>query len=676
VKFAEPMWLLGSLLAVVVAAFYVIGGLRALALTKRFGQPDLVARLLTARAGARRAVKGGLVVLAVALAFVALSGPQYGRGTRLIPATNLDCVIVLDYSKSMYARDVAPNRTERAKAEVAQLIADLPGTRFGAVAFAGEPLSFPLTSDGAAIAQFFRQTTPNDMPVGGTAIARALEAARDLLQRDPLSAKHQKVIVLVTDGEDLEGDPVAVAAAAAKDGTVVHVVQVGTRAPEVLPEVDELGQVKGIRRGEDGKPLTTSLTAEGEAQLTQIASAASGLLVQAEAGQTGLSEISKALKRLMTEELAERVETVYADIFYYPLGLAVLLLLVEVFIGTSPRRSRARLAQLGMLCALAVGCKDTEREVFSRYSPVVDRAVTAIDTHDAGDAHALLSEYLSTGRCKAGELGTPEQVRALPHAGFDLALALFELAERFGGKFGELPPAKEDAEASAKLASRSQQVDCALRLVRVIAADEDVPLELRARAHYLSGNLEFLRHDFKNAITSYDQALELMPGGTGDAGTELGTIAAFNRALALHLAEEEEKNKPPQPDAGPPQEPGDAGAPSDEGTDSEQSNSDDRSGDEPPDKNEEPEKNEEPKPEPSGSSNPEQPEPGNTGPEQSPPSPDPKSSAPEPPPTAPSGSGPSLSQDDRILDELERAPMFQHVDGKQRGRARVTLEDK
>ena len=96
-------------------------------------------------------------MLAVAIGFVALAQPQYGRGTRIVPATNLDVVIVLDYSKSMYAKDVSPSRTERAKSEVSRLIGDLPGARFGAVAFAGEPISFPLTSDGAAIAQMKKE---------------------------------------------------------------------------------------------------------------------------------------------------------------------------------------------------------------------------------------------------------------------------------------------------------------------------------------------------------------------------------------------------------------------------------------------------------------------------------------------------------------------------------------
>ena len=149
-----------------------------------------------------------LLVVAMLLAFVALARPKFGSGTKIVPATNLDVVIVLDYSKSMYARDIVPSRIARAKAEVARLIQGLPGARFGAVAFAGEPMSFPLTSDGAAIAQFFRQLDPNDMPVGGTATARALERAREVFARDPKAKDHVRVIVLVTDGEDLEGDPV------------------------------------------------------------------------------------------------------------------------------------------------------------------------------------------------------------------------------------------------------------------------------------------------------------------------------------------------------------------------------------------------------------------------------------------------------------------------------------
>ena len=96
-RFAAPLWLFGTGLALVVAALLVTGSVLRSRNLRKFGQEALVNGLLTAQAGGRRALKGVLCVLAVALAFVAAAQPQYGRGTRLIPATNLDLVIVLDY---------------------------------------------------------------------------------------------------------------------------------------------------------------------------------------------------------------------------------------------------------------------------------------------------------------------------------------------------------------------------------------------------------------------------------------------------------------------------------------------------------------------------------------------------------------------------------------------------
>lgn len=337
-RFAEPWWLVGAVTALVVAAIAIWGGFALLASIRRFGDPARVHALMTASAGKRRAAKGVLLFFATALAFVAMAQPQYGRGTRLIPATNLDVVIVLDYSKSMYARDVTPSRIARAKAEVARLIKNLPGARFAAVAFAGEPIGFPLTSDGMAIAQFFRQLQPNDMPVGGTAIGRALNRASELLARDPKSKDHRRVIVLITDGEDLEGNPVSVARSIADSGATIHVVQIGSRTPEPVPDVDTAGAIVGHRRDDDGKPLMTALSAEGEEQLVNIAEVTGGSIIRTERGSTGIEELSNRLEEMMESELSEKVETIYADAYFYPLGLALFLLLIDTFVGQAKRR--------------------------------------------------------------------------------------------------------------------------------------------------------------------------------------------------------------------------------------------------------------------------------------------------------------------------------------------------
>ena len=333
---------LGAAVLVAYAAMGIFGLFVHARAERRFGDPKLVARLTTWDSGERRSAKGLLLFAALACGLFALARPQYGKGARLVPATNVDVVIVLDYSKSMYARDVVPSRTARAKAEVASLIHDLPGARFGAVAFAGEPMSFPLTSDGGAIAQFFRQLEPNDMPVGGTATAKALERARELLGRDPTTKDHVRVILLVTDGEDLEGDPVGVAQKCAQEGTVIDVVQIGGRAPEVIPFVDPDGKVQGIRRDESGKPLTTELTADGEAQLTKVAETTGGIIVRSDHGETGIRAVSGRLSKMMREELAERVETVYAEVFWVPLLACALLLVLEAAIFEVPTRKKKK----------------------------------------------------------------------------------------------------------------------------------------------------------------------------------------------------------------------------------------------------------------------------------------------------------------------------------------------
>jgi Ca-activated chloride channel family protein len=318
----------------------VVGVFRGRAAIRRFGDPARVEALFTADPAKRRAWKGVMLVLAVALAFVAAARPQWdgGGGTRLIPATNLDVVIALDFSKSMYARDIEPSRIFRAKIEVARLVKELDGARFGAVAFAGDAMGFPLTPDGNAIAQFFRQLEPNDMPVGGTDLTYAIQQADDLLRRDPKAKDHRRVIVLITDGEDLEGDPISAARSVAASGTVIDVVQLGGRTPEPIPDVADDGKIRGFRQDGHGRPLTTELTPEGEKQLQEIAAVTGGEVVQAAKGTTGIDKIAAALKAKMRTELAERVEVVYADVYYIPLGAAILLLLLEVLLGDAPAR--------------------------------------------------------------------------------------------------------------------------------------------------------------------------------------------------------------------------------------------------------------------------------------------------------------------------------------------------
>lgn len=312
------------------------------------GEQRLLEKLITFDAGPRRAVKGALRVVAVVLAIVALAQPRYGRGTKLVPAADVTAMVVFDFSKSMYAQDVLPSRLVRARSDVTRMIKSVPRVRWGAVAFAGEPMAFPPTSDAPEAAAFLGAHEPYEMP-GGTAIARALEMARRQLvptgdgPAPPQPRGRRKlVMILVTDGEDLEGDPVAVARELANDGIVVHVVMIGGRAPQPIPDVDpETGLAHGYVHDEQGNLVTTELTPQAEDQLQSIARETKGRFVHELDGTTGLAKIEAELRTAMAKEGTERVETLYADVYAFPLGAALVLLVVDTLLGEAKRRRRA-----------------------------------------------------------------------------------------------------------------------------------------------------------------------------------------------------------------------------------------------------------------------------------------------------------------------------------------------
>ena len=175
-----------------------------------------------------------------------------------------------------------------------------------------------------------------------------------------------------------------------------------------------------------------------------------------------------------------------------------------------------RIFFVSVTCAVVAACGWDPSRPFDRDSPQVNQALREYDAGEAGSAAELLQEYLTTGACQEGNIGTPARVKNKSNGGFDLGLALFKIAEAYGHRFGD-----EENDAGfldpnlGKL--RTAQVDCALRVVRAIAEDTAQPPALRARARFLEGNLLFLTAAYKEAVTAYEKALELIPAMT-DAG--------------------------------------------------------------------------------------------------------------------------------------------------------------
>jgi hypothetical protein len=299
-------------------------------------------------------------------------------------------------------------------------------------------------------------------------------------------------------------------------------------------------------------------------------------------------------------------------------------------------------------CASTAACSGwTPSRPFDREAPAVVEAIAALDGGDASTAAAKLEEYLSTGPCKDGSIGTPDLVRRRPDGTFDLGLALFKVGEQFGRRFGE-----EEVDAGVSEAARAQrhaQVTCARQIVQAVADDRDTPSELRARADYLDGNLAFLDGEYEDAVRAYDRALVISPGAL-DGGDPVGRDAAWNRAIALRRIDDRK-------DAGP-------DASQDGGRDAQ---SDASSGDGGSDASDRPKEDGG-----ADAAQPPHPDAGDDGGGDgaTPPPPEEPDAAPEPPREA-GAPPPSTNEDERMLDQLENAPTLQEEQAKRGSKRHV-----
>ena len=341
-------WVLWLLVFVPAAAALLVYGYRArLRSVAAFGDPVTVGALLRGRSPRLRALRGVLFVLGLLLAILAWAGPQYGSHTRMLSKRGIDFVVALDFSKSMLAKDVRPSRIERAKLELSRLFGELTGDRVGVVAFAGDTMEFPMTTDYAAIETFLRDLGPYDMPVGGTAIGRALTASKRLLERasgeaeneqqqqqqnDGERAKRSRVVLLFTDGEDHEGEPLRAAEELAQAGVRVFVIDIGSKSGEPIPTYAPDGTWTGYVRDEGGKPVLSALTDQNEVQLKKIAEIARGKYLRAKEGTVGIDQILTLTRSMRQAENRARKVSIAEDRYALLLLPALLLLLLEALL--------------------------------------------------------------------------------------------------------------------------------------------------------------------------------------------------------------------------------------------------------------------------------------------------------------------------------------------------------
>ena len=337
-KFAQPVWLLAGLIACAALIWrYRRFDARQRAELRKFASESLIAQLTTSVSPARRQIKRVLVVAGVACLALALARPLVGFRWEEAKRKGLDLFFAVDTSRSMLAQDVKPDRLTRAKMAVEDLVAKMDGDRIGLIAFAGNAfLQCPLTLDYDAFRQSLDVLDTKIIPRGGTDIASAIHEAEAALEG---KGNNERILVLLTDGEDLEGSALEAARAAAKNGLKIFTVGIGSANGELIPVVDEKGGTEFVKDA-SGQFVKSHLD---ETMLKQIAEATGAMYQPLGQQAQGLETIyQKGLAKYTRHELASRMTKVYIERFQWPLALGLLCLALEPLIGIRRLRDARR----------------------------------------------------------------------------------------------------------------------------------------------------------------------------------------------------------------------------------------------------------------------------------------------------------------------------------------------
>ena len=319
VRHPQVLWALTGVVAFALLMLRLLAGRRdALA---RFAEAGLVERLLEGLDRRRRRIRLALRCLTLALLVVATAGPRWGFRWEEVRREGIDLLVALDTSRSMLAADVAPNRLERAKLAVMDLVGRLEGDRVGLVAFAGTAfLECPLTLDYAAFERTLRALHAGIIPRGGTSLSHAIDTA--LQSFDARQGKYQ-ALILITDGEDHEGDVDAAAERAANAGVKIFTVGIGTTEGELLPS----DEASGFFKDRQGNVVKSRLD---ESTLSAIAQKSGGAYVRGLGASLGLDEVFRDhIATMERRDVASRLERRGEDRFQFPLAAAIVFLLIE-----------------------------------------------------------------------------------------------------------------------------------------------------------------------------------------------------------------------------------------------------------------------------------------------------------------------------------------------------------
>ena len=330
INFAQAQYLV---LILLIPFFFI---LQALVLKlrrrriRRFGDEELVRQLMPSYSVSRIWVKLTLFSIGFFFFVIGLSRPQIGAKLKEHETKGAEIMIALDVSNSMLAEDYSPNRLERAKLAISRLVDKLRDDRIGLIVFAGNSfVQLPITTDYVSAKMFLNTISTESVPIQGTAIGEAINTA---IRSFSAQSEKSRAIIIITDGENHEDDPVAAAAQAAEMGIRVFTIGVGS------PEGKPIPMDGGLLKDRDGNIVVTRLD---ESVLQEVAKAGNGLYVRAGNSEFGLNPIIDDIRRMEDERYSSIVFEEFDEQFMYFMAKALFFFVLEMLVGD--RRSKRHL---------------------------------------------------------------------------------------------------------------------------------------------------------------------------------------------------------------------------------------------------------------------------------------------------------------------------------------------
>lgn len=490
---AQPLYLLLILLIpLMYIAYWLMRRWRKRRIA-RFGDPDLVSSLAPLVPRRKGWLKLTLISLALLFFAIGMARPQLGAILKEKQVRGAEIMVVLDVSNSMLAEDYSPNRLERAKLAISKLVDELQGDRIGLIIFAGESfVQLPVTSDYVSAKIFLSSITTESVPVQGTAMG---EAIRTAIKSFTSESENSRAIILITDGENHEDDPVAAARDAVDMGARVFCIGVGSPEGKPIPVDGELLKDK------DGNIVVTRLD---EATLKEVASAGKGLYVRAGNTEFGLNPVIDEIRSLEEKDFQSVVFEEYDEQYMYFFAIALIFMLIEFMISDTRNRRSLFGGGKGMVAAL----------ILMLASPVMLQAQS-----DRSEVRAGNREF-KKGEFREAEL---DYKRALVEdstsitAKYNLGNALYRTES-----YSEAELYLKGLGDSLKSVSPSRASDC----------------------FHNSGNLALKQKKYQEAVDAYKESLRLEP----DNFETKSNLAYAQKMLKEQQQQQQQQNQNQQQD--------------------------------------------------------------------------------------------------------------------------------